>query len=132
VNGTSGTNGSSGSSGLNGNLVETKSITVESPTASENIPMFFSFSAVTVKQVQAVVAGTTPSVTMQLTYGTDNSVAGTGILTAATAITNTTTGQNFNAFANPNITAVSWVKLITSASSGTITYLQVSIIYQKN
>ena len=83
------------------------------------------------KQVQAVVAGTSPSVTIQLTYGTDNSAAGTNILSSATAITNTTTGQNFNTFANPNITAVSWVKLVTSASSGTITYLQVSVIYQK-
>jgi hypothetical protein len=94
--------------------------------------MFYTFSAVTVKEVQAVVAGSTPSITIQLTYGLDASLSGsTEILSSATAITNSTVGQNFVSFNSSNIYEHAWVKLITSAKSGTVNILHVSMIYSK-
>lgn len=108
----------------------TITIVVENPTSSEKIPMHFFFSAVTIAEVQAVVIGSsTPSVTIQVKQGTDLSAAGTDVLTSATAITNTTGGQNLTSFNDATVPADSHLWLITSAQSGTVTYLAVTIRY---
>ena len=52
-NGTMGTNGTSGSSGSSGVSYEIKSITVENPTSSENLIMFFVFDAITITEIQS-------------------------------------------------------------------------------
>ena len=136
VNGTSGSsgiNGTSGSSGVNAgaNQYDSKSITIESPTSSENLIMFYAFTGITIMEVESVVYGSTPSVTIQLTYTANVSLSGTNILTTPTAITNTTTGQNLTSFSNANPPDNSWIKLLTTASSGTITLLHVSVRYTK-
>ena len=96
--------------------------------------MFYSFSAITIKEVQATVQGTgTPSVTINLTHGSDASLTGsTNILSSATAITNTTTGQNITSFGSASIPEDKWIKLITTAKSGTtVTILHVSVKFTK-
>lgn len=91
------------------------SITVEDPTASEDIAIGFTFVAITVTEVQAVVVGT--SCTIDPYHNTDRSAGGGGtdILDNATAITNTTTGQNLTSFTDETIPADSWIVLATTA-----------------
>ena len=91
--------------------------------------MFFTFVAITVQEIQAVVKGSTPSVTINPVQSSDRSAAGTAILNTPTAITNTTTGQNLTTFNDNTIPADSWVVLKTTAQSGTVTELHITISY---
>ncbi|KKM39501.1 hypothetical protein LCGC14_1564480, partial [marine sediment metagenome] len=103
---------------------------LESPTSSEDLALGFFFSAVTISEVQAVVRGSaTPSATIQLHHSTDRSAAGNVVLNPATAITNTTTGQNLTAFTDATIPQDSWLWLETTAMSGTVDELSITIIY---
>jgi hypothetical protein len=128
---TSGTTGVQGSSGTSGVSYEIKSITVENPTSSENIIMFYSFDDITITEIQSVVKGTTPSVTINPTYNSDVSVIGTSILTTPIEINNVTTGQNITSFGSANIPANNWVLLLTTATSGTVSQLVLSIKFLK-
>jgi len=129
--GASGATGPTGSTGAAGtSAINEFSITVEDPAADENICMGFTFVAITVTEVQAVVVGSdTPSVTIDPSHSTDRSAAGNDILNAATAITNTTAGQNLTSFDDATIPADSWIWLLTTAQSGTVTELTVTIKY---
>src|SRR3972149_10477644 len=70
----------------------TKDITIESPTAAEDITFFYTPIAITVTEVRVVQVGTTPSLTLQLKHSTDRSAAGNNLTTSA-AHTSTTTGS---------------------------------------
>ena len=133
VQGDTGDAGGAGAKGDTGDDGKTLySITVENPSASENIAMGFTFVAITVVEIQAVLVGSaTPSVTIDPFHNTDRSGAGgaTDILTSATAITSVTTGQNLTSFNDATIPADSWIILLTSAQSGTVTELTVTITY---
>lgn len=103
-----------------------KSITVESPSNAEKIPIFFTAEARTITKVRAVVNGTSPSITYNIAYGTDISAAGTNVTTSPSAVTNTTTGTDAT-LNNVSVPASGWVWLITTAMSGTVNWLQVTI-----
>lgn len=128
IKGLKGDTGATGSAGTS--AINQFTITVEDPTSSENICMGFTFSAITVTEVQAVVKGSaTPSVTIDPSHSTDRSAAGNDILNAATAITNTTTGQNLTSFDDATIPADSWIWMISTAQSGTVDEMTVTIKY---
>lgn len=103
-----------------------KTITVEGPSGSEKIPIFFTTEALTITKVHAVVNGISPSVTYNIVYGTDISTAGTKVTTSPVAVTNETTGTNAT-LDNVNVPASGWVWLITTAVSGTVNWLSVTI-----
>jgi hypothetical protein len=133
--GDTGTTGSQGDTGV-GTQGDTGvsasylySITVENPTSSEDIDMGFTFVAITVTEIQAVVVGTTPSVTIDPYHTTSRDTITNDILSTPTAITNTTTGQNLTGFSDATIPADSWIVLETTAQSGTVTELTVTIRY---
>jgi len=88
--------------------------------------MGFTFVAITIIEVQAVVVGT--SCTINPVHGTDRSAAGTALLSSPTAITNTTTGQNITSFGDATITADSWIRLKTTAINA-CTQLTVTMKY---
>jgi hypothetical protein len=105
-----------------------KAITVESPTATEDISMFFTDDAVTVTQLNAVLRGSsTPSVTWTIRHSTDRSAAGNEVVTSGTTTTSTTTGSEVTSFNDATIPAGSFVWLETSAQSGTVDELNVII-----
>ena len=94
--------------------------------------MGFTFVAITVTEVQAVVVGSdTPSVTIDPYHNTDRSAGGgdTDILDNATAITSETSGSNLTSFNDATIPADSWVVLEITAQSGTVDELTVTIKY---
>lgn len=104
-----------------------KGISIESPTNSEKIIMFFTPVAFTVSEIRSVVIGTTPSVTFSIRYGTDVSAAGTEVVTSGITVTNTTTGTSTTSFNNASIPADQFVWITTSATSGTVTQLHVTV-----
>lgn len=109
---------------------KSRSITVENPTGAENISMFYADDAITVDKIVCILAGTIPSVTWGVTHGTDRSGAGTSVVTATT--TDITSGSTITAFADATIPADSHVWLVTTATSGTITSLNLTIQYKQD
>ncbi len=104
-----------------------KTITVEDPTSSEDIGFHFFHQAVTIREVHAVVVGSsTPSCTVNPKHHTDRNNAGNAVLDSATAITNTTTGQTLTAFTDATVPIDSFLWLETTAKSGTVDELQLT------
>jgi hypothetical protein len=126
--GDTGATGATGSTGATGPMGP-KSLTIINPTATEKIPLFFTTSALTVTQIRSLVTGTSPSATFSLRFGTDVSGSGTEVVTSGITVTNTTTGLSTTSFNNASIAADRFVWLTTSATSGTVTALHVSVTF---
>jgi len=110
----------------------TKSITVESPTASENLSMFYTNVAITVTQITSVILGST-SVTFDIEHGTSRATAtGTGVIGTDVVCNSTTTGVVTTTFTDATIPADSFVWLSTSALSGTPTEFNVTVEYTED
>jgi hypothetical protein len=110
--------------------IQSKGITVENPTAAENISMFFVDAAKTIEKIICVLTGTVPSVTWGLNHGTSRNAAGTSIVTGTT--TDITSGSTITAFADATIPANSHVWLVTTATSGTIDTLGLTVNYRQD
>jgi hypothetical protein len=107
----------------------TKAITVESPTDSEDISLFFTPQDITVNEMVAVLRGTTPSVTWTIRHGSDRSATGDEVVTSGTTTTNSTTGDKITSFNDPTIPSGSFVWFETTAQSGTVDELNLTLIY---
>lgn len=107
-----------------------KTITVDEPTGAEDIGLWFTDVAITVTQMNAVLVGSSsPSVTWTVRHSPDRSAAGNEVKTAGTTTTSTTTGSEVTSFNDPTIPADSWVWLETTAQSGTVTSLSLTVKY---
>ena len=112
---------------------ESKTISVENPNNSEDLSFFFTDVAITVTKLVAVLVGSaTPSVTWTIRHGTDRSAAGSEVKTGGTTTTSTTTGSTETTLDDPTIVADSHVWLETTAQSGTVNLLTVTIFYTED
>lgn len=110
-----------------------KGITVESPTSSEDLSIFFTEAAITVTKMVAVLVGSsTPSVTWTIRHSTDRSATGNEVVTSGTTTTSTTTGSVVTSFNDATIPANSFVWLETTAQSGTVGQISITLIYTKD
>jgi hypothetical protein len=106
-----------------------KSITVENPDDAEDISIFFTNVALTITEMRAVVRGTTPSVTWTIKHhATDRSNAGNAVVTAGTTTTSQTSGSDVTSFNDATIPADSFVWFETSAQTGTVDEINVTMI----
>lgn len=110
------------------NLKDIKSTVIESPTGSEDIILFFTTESRTLTEIRSVLIGGT-SVTFTINYGTDVSTAGTQTTSSSIVCNSTTTGVSTTAFSNATIPANNYVWLLTSAVSGTVNSLHISLIF---
>lgn len=111
---------------------QVKSITIESPTASEDIPLWYAVQALTITRIDAVCRGTSPSVTWTIRHSSDRSAAGNEVVTGGSTTTSTTTGNSVLSFNDATIPAGSWIWLETTATSGTISDIVISIQYTRD
>ena len=103
-----------------------KSISLEFPGSAENILIYRAHESMRILSCRVVLVGSaSPSVTVQVKSGTDRSSL-TTTHTSNTVVTNTTTGVNIGV-TTPVIPAGSWVCLVTTAQSGTVTELDMSL-----
>jgi len=110
-----------------------KSITVEEPGSDEDLSMFFTNKAITITEIRAVLRGSaTPSVTWTLRHGTDRSAAGAEAVTGGTTTTSITTGSDVTSFNDATIVADSFVWIETTAQSGTVDELSITVIYTED
>lgn len=109
---------------------QSKSITLEDPTGTEDVSMFFTNQAITISEMRAVLNGSsTPSVTWTIRHGTDRNATGAEVVTSGTTTTSTTTGSDVTSFNDATIVADSFVWLETTAQSGTVDALHITIVY---
>lgn len=113
--------------------IQSKSITIESPTSSEDISMFYTDEAITITKIVAVLVGSaTPSVTWTLRHGTDRSGTGAEAVTSGTTTTSTTTGSVVTSFNDATVVADSFLWLETTAQSGTVDQLNITVFYRQD
>lgn len=111
-----------------------KTWVVTSPTSAENFGAVNFPFAVTVDSIVCVLRGlSTPSVTINFAHGLDRS-SGANLLTSGQAITNTTTGQRFGAssFSDATLAKGEFIWLTSSAQSGTVNELSVTMFLRKD
>lgn len=113
-------------------LPRSRSITLETPTNAEKIALFFTTNGITISKLAAVLPGgsATPSVTYSIRYGTDISGVGTEVVTGGSTVTSITTETTVTSFNSATIPAGSTVWLTTTAQSGTVPQLHVSVEFQ--
>ena len=126
----SGIKGEKGDTGTGAPVSLSKTLTLQEPTASDDITVFRTDVAITVQEVIACSTGSSPSTTYQLKHHTDRSNAGNALTTSA-ATTSTTTGDTAS-LGDVTIPANSWVWFETTAASGTDVYLSVDIRYTED
>jgi hypothetical protein len=125
--GEQGLNGLNGANGDPGDPAP-RAVTIEGPTASEKIPMFFTHVSFALTEIRSVViaSGGSQTVTFSIRYGSDLSAAGTEVVTGGITVTSTTTGLSTTSFNNGTIAANSFVWITTSAATN-VAFLNVSL-----
>lgn len=107
-----------------------KGLTLEEPTAGDDITIFRTDVAITVQEVIAVSTGTSPNTTYSISYSVDRSATGT-TLVASTSTSGTVNGD-VATITNTSIPANSFVWFECSASSGTSVYLSLDVRYTED
>ena len=110
-----------------------KHITIESPSATEDISHFFTNRAITITEMRAVVvqSAASPSVTWTVRHGTDRSAAGAEVVTSGTVTTSETTGSDVVSFNDATIVVDSFVWIETTASANT-QQIHITIFYTED
>ena len=128
IQGDQGDTGIQGVTGLSGEL--SKSIAIEVPSSAEDITMWKTKEDITVSTLYAVLVGpTSPSVTWTIRFNADRNATGTEIVTGGTTTTSTTTGDTISAFDDATIPAGSWIWVETTAESGVVNLIDVTVFY---
>jgi len=104
-------------------------ITVPDPTSSEDDSIAFTNVAITITEMRAVVRGSSPSVTWTVRHhATDRSNAGNQVVTGGTTTTSASSGSDVTSFNDATIPADSFIWLETTATSGTVAEISITII----
>jgi hypothetical protein len=111
---------------------KSKSVTVESPNAAEDITLFYTPVAMTVLAIATVLRGALPSIGWTLRYAADRNAAGTEIIVGGVVATSTTVGDDITAFDNADIPADSFVWLETISLTGSVETLHITIRYTED
>lgn len=105
---------------------------LENPSATEDASIGATPVAITITKMYAVLVGSsTPSVTWTIRHGTDRSAAGAEVVTGGTTTT-AINGSTVTSFNDATIVADSYIWLETTAQSGTVLELLVTIIYTED
>lgn len=100
-----------------------KSVTILNPSGTENLTLFFVNAAVTVQQLTASIRGS-GSITVDVFYAPTPATSGTSLVTGGVVVTSTSITTSF---ANAVIPANSYVRMVLSSKTGTVTELAVSL-----
>jgi hypothetical protein len=112
---------------------ESKSIIIENPNSTENLSFFFTDVAITVSKLRPILVGSaTPSVTWTIRHDVDRSAVGNEVVTGGTVTTDTTTGSDVITFNDETIPANSHVWIETTAQSGTVGSIIITLFYDED
>ena len=114
------------------NISGDKSIIVENPDGAEDLPFFFTDTAITINKIRAVLVGSTPSVTWTLRHGLDRDSVGNEVIIGGTTTTEITTGVDLTTFDDASIPANSHVWFETTAKSGVVASIILTTFYDED
>lgn len=107
--------------------------TKTNPTNADDEAIFFTKSAITITQMNAVLLGSsTPSVTWTIRHNSDRNATGAEVVTGGTTTTSTTVGSFVTSFNDATIPGGSWVWYETTAQSGTVGEICISLTYSND
>jgi len=116
--------------GAEANDVQTKSITIEAPTTTEDISFFYAPVAMTISEMVTVLVGSpTPSLAWTLRHSTDRSAVGNEVITGGSTANSTTTGNVLTSFNDATVPANSFLWVETASPSTNVTSFQLSVEY---
>lgn len=104
-----------------------KSLTIATPRTNDSFTIFRTDAETTISSVIALVSGSNPSVSYEIRYGFDRSSSGLLAIIPDT-VTNTTTGDSATVQNQP-IPANSYVWLVVTSVSGTVSELNVTLAF---
>lgn len=107
----------------------TRTLTIQSPGAGEDISVFFTDRAITVQEIRAVRTGGTD---IDWTLYHDTAAHGTTNIIVARTSTATTPGDDLTAFSDPTIPADSFVTYVQGTTDGSPTEISITIIYTED
>ena len=102
-----------------------KSITIENPTASENMCIFYAPVAMTITEIRGVITGAT-SVSFKVVSGTSRNAVTTEHNSSAVVCSSVTTGD-VATITTAAVAAGSWVAVKTSAIAGAPSELVITL-----
>ena len=114
------------------NELQSKTKVLESPGSSENAYFFYTDKAITVQKVAYALRGSSPSVTFDIVYHTDRSSGSPSELFGSNVVGTSTTGTTTTSFSDATIPAGSYVWILTSAVSGTITEIGITLTFKED
>jgi hypothetical protein len=106
-----------------------KGLTLIHPAAGEKVPLLYAASALTVLEVRALVAGTSPSAGFSIRYGADFSGSGTEVQVGGMTAISGTTGDSWTALDNGVLPPGTWLWLVMGAVGGTVSSLHVALLF---
>jgi len=112
---------------------KSKSITIESPSAAENITLFYTPVGLTILSISTVLRGSsTPTLDWTLEFDSNrNPASATEAVTGGSTASSTTVGDDITIFNEPAIPADSFVWLKTTGISGSIDSFHATIRYRE-
>jgi hypothetical protein len=113
---------------LSANPELTKTISISSPTNSEDITIARFPAAATITRLDCVITGGT-SVTYTLRKNSSRSATGTEVVTGGTVCSSSTTGTANTSVSSATIAAGDWLWLETTAISGTVPNVAITMRY---
>lgn len=114
-------------------LIKSKSIIIENPISAEDISFFFASKAITITEIRAVLTGSaSPSVTWTVRHDTDRSAVGSEVVTGGTVTADTTVGSDVTSFDDATVVADSHLWIETTAKSGTVTSIIITLFYTQD
>jgi hypothetical protein len=114
------------------NEQQTRTLTIESPSSSENISFFYTDKAITITKAAYAVRGSSPSVTIDVHHHTDRSSGSPNELFGTNVAVTSTTGTTNTTFNDATIPAGSFVWVISSAASGTNNELTITLTFTED
>jgi hypothetical protein len=113
--------------------IQVQHLTIANPGASEDFSFFFTDKAITILKITAVLVGSaSPSVTWTIRHDADRSAAGTEVVTGGTVTTSVTTGSVVTSFNDATVIANAFLWLETTAQSGTVNSINVTVFYKQD
>jgi len=110
---------------------EIPTVGFDAPADGNEKTLYVCEKKVLIEELRFVVVGSTPSIDVDVRYGSDRSATGTLVVTAGTTVTSTTTGQTVTSLDNDTPAAGDWIWVELSNKSGTVDELTVEAVVRR-
>jgi len=108
-------------------LIDPKAMTIESPTGTDNVTLFYNTQPLSITSIVSLVRGTSPSVTFEILWDANRAGSGTSAVEGGITCTNSTTGLVTTSLSHTSIPANRYVWVRLTGLSGTVTEFSVTV-----